>query len=313
MVDYLLGQGLSPDDYDAILASARHPHLEELLMTSIEQRPDTNRTNFLFMEALHEGNCEIVKNILETGLNVNKRQCGINKVDFLTYRIDPFLNNTHTDYCLQLPLRSAIYSQNTAMVELLLAANADLNKIERVDNRDDPPPFYRYTYPLFGSIQMQNIEMTRLLISNNANVNPTLGHRFQQTPLQAAVDTANMEIVELLLQNNADVNAQPAGVRGATALQLAAMHGYLNIALLLLEYGANVFAPAAKIDGRTAFEGAAQHGRIDMVGLLWNATCGKGFGEEQHKYAIEYAEMGGHFSVTQYIRELVESLKADPA
>lgn len=83
------------------------------------------------------------------------------------------------------------------------------------------------------------------------------------------------------------------------------------MACLLLEYGANVFAPAAKIDGRTAFEGAAEHGRIDMVRLLWNATWGKGFGEEQLRHAIEFAEMRGHSSVAQYIRELVQSLEAD--
>lgn len=291
MVRCLLNQS-DPDDYGAIIASEGHIHLRELLMTSVKQKIANGTKGICLMRAIVNGDCEKVKAFLNAGI-INEQHC----TNFLHGFPHPPKGN-----CLQYPLELALDNKQTAVVELLLANHADPNLIEHV----------LYPGGLLGiNITQKNIEIIRLLISHNANINPPLSHGLQQTPLQVAVDTGDTEIVQFLLEHNAAVNAEPARRRGATALQIAAMKGYLHMACLLLEYGANVFAPAAKIDGRTAFEGAAEHGRIDMVRLLWNATWGKGFGEEQHRYAIEFAEMGGHSSVAQYIRELVQSLEAD--
>lgn len=291
MVRCLLNQS-DPDDYGAIIASEGHIHLRELLMTSVKQKIANGTKGICLMRAIVNGDCEKVKAFLNAGI-INEQHC----VDFLHGFPHPLKMN-----CLQYPLELALDNKQTAVVELLLANHADPNLIEHV----------LHPGGLLGiNIWQRNIEIIRLLISHNANINPPLSHGLQQTPLQVAVDTGDTEIVQFLLEHNAAVNAEPARRRGATALQIAAMKGYLHMACLLLEYGANVFAPAAKIDGRTAFEGAAEHGRIDMVRLLWNATWGKGFGEEQHRYAIEFAEMRGHSSVAQYIRELVQSLEAD--
>ena len=291
MVRCLLNQS-DPDDYGAILASEGHIHLRELLITSVKQKITNATKGICLMQAIDKGDCEKVKTFLDAGI--------INKQHYTNSRYD--LPHSSTRGYRQYPLRFAVDNEKIAVVELLLANHADPNLIEHV----------LYPGGLLGiNITQKNIEIIRLLISHNANINPPLSHGLQQTPLQVAVDTGDTEIVQFLLEHNAAVNAEPARRRGATALQIAAMKGYLHMACLLLEYGANVFAPAAKIDGRTAFEGAAEHGRIDMVRLLWNATWGKGFGEEQHRYAIEFAEMRGHSSVAQYIRELVQSLEAD--
>lgn len=77
------------------------------------------------------------------------------------------------------------------------------------------------------------------------------------------------------------------------------------MACLLLDNSADVFAPRAKILGRTALEGATEHRRLDMIKLLWNATDGAGFHENECKIATAHANRQGHDHIMEYIQELV--------
>ncbi len=89
------------------------------------------------------------------------------------------------------PLRAAIGNKNPAMVEMLIAAGADIHERDANDNT-----------PLYHAVESNNPAIVTILIEAGADVNARSGDQdFEDlglTPLEAAKRTDNKEIITLL-------------------------------------------------------------------------------------------------------------------
>ncbi|MDX1561384.1 MAG: ankyrin repeat domain-containing protein, partial [Gammaproteobacteria bacterium] len=159
------------------------------------------------------------------------------------------------------PLLYAAREGSAEIIELLLAAGADIEKADA-----------NGTTPLLAAIINDNMDAARALIAAGANVNAV--DWYGQTPLWAAVDVRNLDVpgptrdngvdreaaldvIATLLERGADVNARTkeypperrwittlgslawVDFTGQTPFLRAALAGDLTVMRLLLEYGAD--------------------------------------------------------------------------
>lgn len=129
------------------------------------------------------------------------------------------------------PLHVAIGNNDSAMVELLIEAGADLNPA--------------YGSPLFKAISTGKPEMVQLLIERGSNPNPPDPGFY--TPLMEAIRCNDAAMLTLLLEKGADVNASLSIGRGGTGaiiertvLKVAAEDSKYDLVEILLASGADV-------------------------------------------------------------------------
>ncbi|KAI6564999.1 hypothetical protein ACKVWC_007811 [Pyricularia oryzae] len=187
------------------------------------------------------------------------------------------------------PLIEAVRSKNKALVELLLAHGADINRA----------PDKSRISPLGQAVLVADQEMTQLLHFNGAKMTSEEFSQAFSSRGPAACEIGSTAIVRLFLERGADVNAPPARVGGGSVLRLAAQGGFVGIAELLLSHGAKLI-PDQPWEDMTALEAAAYKGRIHMLQLLWEAGKG-GFSVDEIDRAIAHAKKRGHQTCADWL------------
>jgi uncharacterized protein len=176
------------------------------------------------------------------------------------------------------PLLYAARDGRLDIVQILVAANADVNQAEA-----------NGITPLVDAITNNHVDVARFLIDHGADVNAS--DWYGRTPLWSAVETRNqdfdadtqvnsidrapfVELIKVLIERGADVNARTKEVppfkrhflhvtgslswvdfTGQTPFVTAALAGDLTVMRLLLEHGADPKIPT--VQGTTALMAAA--------------------------------------------------------
>lgn len=203
------------------------------------------------------------------------------------------------------PLQSASFRGSLEIVELLLAAGADVNLIGA-----------KFGTALQASCYRESGRMVNLLLAAGANTN-SIGGEYG-TALQAAAFWDSPEIVELLLAAGADVNI--IGGKYGTALQAAATIGTLVVMNILIAAGANVNIEAGIYGCALSAAVALKEKRkvaacrrdynkprevqvINAVRMLLDAGANVNRSGERHSYALECALDENWFDVAALLRE----------
>lgn len=161
-------------------------------------------------EAVNKDNIEMVKLLVENGVDVNKENeysytplhlaVEKNNIEIVRFLVENKANvNSENEYS-STPLHLAVSKNNIEMVRLLVENGADVNKENENSNT-----------PLHLAVDKDNIEMVRFLVENKADINKQ--NKYKDTPLLRAVyrDNKNMikngiEIVKFLLESGANIH-----------------------------------------------------------------------------------------------------------
>ena len=143
--------------------------------------------------------------------------------------------NAHVGLAKRTALMYASANESTEIVELLLAAGADVNAVDRWDMTALMYAVHNH-FDLPGN---NRVRMARILIDYGANVN-AFSIRRRRTPLIIASEKDQLWAIDLLLDRGAD--KELCNASGATALIEAVKAGHLRIVQKLLWRGANVNA-----------------------------------------------------------------------
>ena len=145
-------------------------------------------------------------------------------------------------------LQAAAEGGHKEIVEVLLAANADVNA-RTSESRT----------PLQAAAEGGHREIVEVLFAAGADVNAPASRPSGRTALQAEMEGGHREVVELLLEGNADVTCSG----GKTIFGLASS---IELVKLLIHRGAN---PDLRNDsGETALHEAVWAGMVDWLQSL---------------------------------------------
>ncbi|XP_017280620.1 inversin isoform X2 [Kryptolebias marmoratus] len=185
-------------------------------------------------------------------------------------------------------LHAASLSGHVSTVKLLLEKGAT------VDSRD----VMKHT-PLFRACEMGYKDVILTLIKGAARVDlvDVDGH----TALHWAALGGNAEVCQILMENGISPNVQDHA--GRTPLQCAAYGGYITCMAVLMENNAD--PNIQDKEGRTALHWSCNNGYLDAVKLLlgYNAFPNQMEHTEERYTPLDYALLGGHSEVTQFMLE----------
>jgi ankyrin repeat protein len=197
------------------------------------------RQERIFLAAVEAGKIEAVKTFLES-----RAGAGI------------------TDVCRNIALHSAVRSNHTEIVNLLLQAGADAKSDDILREAFDD---IHHNEDEEVKSKKDNSLLVKLLIDAGANVN--LRNDFDEESLIALAANSNqIQSLELLLKAGAEVNSQD--IHGKTALTYASDRGHSEAKALLKSFGANATKTVEwyKAEyGDNAFIQATADGRADVV------------------------------------------------
>jgi ankyrin repeat protein len=221
----------------------------------------------LLMYAAGKGMYDIVKLLIESGADVNKKTvygfsalvyaavCGVERVEDLIVEKSSGLDGEQGTYALGI----AVLFENNSMIEKLIKKGADPDKVYRTVQSES---FYgadpvnglvekiinngvvagRDYSPLMIACVTGNLRAVKKLVECGAGIDRV--EEGCHTPLMAALNFENFDIARFLIERGANVNAK--NLRGETPLALAAYLKNYEIAKLLIERGARVDEPAGR-------------------------------------------------------------------
>ncbi len=189
------------------------PLIEKFIAAGADVNSEYSGTTQL-NEAISWKNINIVKKLIDLGANVN-----------LANPESQYPGSTYT------PLLTAVQYNLTSMVELLIAAGADINTS---DNEG--------LTPLLKSILDKNYEITEKLIDLGADVNKPYTKIFNITAIHLAVRDSNMSLINKLITAGADINKYCSNWKGLlrTPLSEAIEERQIDIVKRLLDAGADI-------------------------------------------------------------------------
>ena len=176
------------------------------------------------------------------------------------------------------PLCIAIQNRRSAIVRMLLQADADPNVQRKSDG----------TTPLYVAAENGFTEMVSILLE--AKANPNLQVDYGATALFVAAQNGHTSTVRALLRAKANSNIHKDN--GVTPLFMAARYNHFEVAKLLLQANANPNIP--KDNGTTPLYMAAQDGRSDIVQILVQANADTNLPKNDGTTPIYMASQFGH-------------------
>ncbi|CZT47099.1 uncharacterized protein RSE6_07628 [Rhynchosporium secalis] len=189
-----------------------------------------------------------------------------------------------------IPIVEAAYHADISMINMLLAAGANLDMQEDyvARPRESGSTYYSASLnALQAASEQGDRQLVRHLLSSGANINICAARLRGRTALQAAVESRHTELIQFLIEEGADPDSPAGGYSGVTALQAAVYNGdkscmimllskgaHLDVddsgeigstSLLLLASGAEANAP---VYGQTALQAAASGGYLHIADIL---------------------------------------------
>ena len=294
-----------------------------VLLSMIEKSMIENQRNNMvrFLEAVHNGNSEIVKALLEDGVSVDSKdpygstplmiaaRSGDVKVVKVLLYAEAEVNSQDDNGNTALMLASE--KGHSEVVELLVAAGAGVND-ENI---------YGWT-PLMFASQKGHAAVVRQLIKAGADVQvrdksgwnallyATSGNHVEViNELEEAGASVNWSallsdknanpavMVNVLLE--ADVDLEARDNHGMTALIWAAWNNHIGLVQILIEVGADV----NRMDnsGWTALMRASRHGYTDVVNILLMASADVDMRHERGWTALMWAAKYGHTEIVDML------------
>ncbi|XP_044064574.1 inversin isoform X2 [Siniperca chuatsi] len=185
-------------------------------------------------------------------------------------------------------LHAASLSGHVSTVKLLLERGAMVDSLDVMKHT-----------ALFRACEMGHRDVILTLIKGSARVDlvDVDGH----TALHWAALGGNAEVCQILMENGISPNVQDQA--GRTPLQCAAYGGYITCMAVLMESNAN--PNIQDKEGRTALHWSCNNGYLDAVKLLlgYNAFPNHMEHTEERYTPLDYALLGGHSEVTQFMLE----------
>ncbi|XP_077432596.1 inversin isoform X3 [Vanacampus margaritifer] len=185
-------------------------------------------------------------------------------------------------------LHAASLSGHVSSVKLLLEQGAMVDSLDVMKHT-----------PLFRACEMGHRDVILTLIKGAARVDlvDVDGH----TALHWAALGGNAEVCQILMENGISPNVQDQA--GRTPLQCAAYGGYITCMAVLMEKHAD--PNIQDKEGRTALHWSCNNGYLDAVKLLLGCSAFPNHMEhtEERYTPLDYALLGGHSEVTQFMLE----------
>lgn len=215
---------------------------------------DVIQLHELVTNAALYGNLEIIKYLIECGVNFN--------VKLVRSALELAIINSSND--------------SLEIIKLLIKNGAAVNQAALFDKT-----------PLYAAINSGKLEVVRLLIETKADVN--LASLVDESPLCTAIKLKNLKMIELLLKNGANINTK---IDGQVAIVYAVKNNNIKLAELLIKYGAKVNT-VSSLD-EPLIHTAMSYDRLDMIELLIKNGVGinsKIDSQELIIYAVKYNKL----------------------
>ncbi|XP_072316772.1 inversin [Eucyclogobius newberryi] len=213
---------------------------------------------------------------------------GSNDVISTMLTLTPHLDINMADKYGGTALHAASLSGHVSTVKLLLEKGAMVDSLDVMKHT-----------PLFRAGEMGHKDVILTLIKGSARVDlvDVDGH----TALHWAALGGNAEICQILMENGISPNVQDQA--GRTPLQCAAYGGYITCMAVLMENNAD--PNIQDKEGRTALHWSCNNGYLDAVKLLLGYDAFPNLMEhsEERYTPLDYALLGGHSEVTQFMLE----------
>jgi ankyrin repeat protein len=190
-------------------------------------------------------------------------------------------------------LKFAVERENEVIVEMLIAAGADVNDTKSLG----------YT-SLHIAVKIKNPNLVQRLLDAGANVNGEPGLRQNNTPFQLAVMLGHHDIMKMLFLAGADIN-KPARVDGRTALHIAVSTKDIPLLKWLIGIGADVNVSLGFSYEATPFQLAVQEGHHEIMKLLRLAGADvNGPATSGQQTALQFAVKKEDIQLTQWLIEI---------
>jgi ankyrin repeat protein len=274
------------------LVVAQSKRCSKCVKVLIEHGADPNAW---LLQALHDGDCDLIKLLLHHGANPNLVSTRYGETQtplaiattqqstrFVKMLLDHGADVNGNSAKLGEPLAHAVSSDLQEIVRLLLAHGADPNGSNS----------HR---PLHLAVGRRDETMARLLLAHGADPNGLNSHR--GTALTVAAQSGNLDIVRLLIDNNAKVNE--AGAAHSTALIMAVSSGVVGVVQFLLDAGADI--NATDMTHRTALITAVATNVPCLVRLLLDAGADFNATDVSRRTALVMAAEAGNFEVVRLL------------
>ncbi|XP_035529073.1 inversin [Morone saxatilis] len=213
---------------------------------------------------------------------------GSNDVISTMLALTPHIDINMADKYGGTALHAASLSGHVSTVKLLLERGAMVDSLDVMKHA-----------PLFRACEMGHRDVILTLIKGSARVDlvDVDGH----TALHWAALGGNAEVCQILMENGISPNVQDQA--GRTPLQCAAYGGYITCMAVLMENNAD--PNIQDKEGRTALHWSCNNGYLDAVKLLlgYNAFPNHMEHTEERYTPLDYALLGGHSEVTQFMLE----------
>ena len=255
--------------------------LRELEKSKLEQVNTNNIKpiiNTELIEAIQNGNLEIVKLLIEKGADIN--DTFEVKIGYNTYYMTPLIYSS--------------YLGNLSLVKYLVENGANVNAKGKYGDM-----------ALGTALEKGHLEIVKYLIEHGADINAK--GKYGDTALKVASEKGHLEMVNYLVEHGADVNTK--GKYDDTALRTASEKGHLEIVKYLAEHRADVNAESKY--GDTALGTALEKENLEMVKYLVGKGADINAESRYGNTALEIALEKENWGMVKYLAEKGADVNAE--
>ncbi len=231
-----------------------------------------------YLRSVYAGDFEMLKSIIEDGVNVNHEIAGA--IPFAEL-IDHSSNDSNYD-----------------SVKYFLKAGAKVNSCRS-----------SLVYPLITAIEGDNYKIAKLLIENGIDVNAYI--KTFDSPLIYAVLYEKDRFIKLLVENGANLNQTSKKMWGRSAFIQAARDGDLDMVKYYFQHGAKL--NLTDVNGDTALTLATKNKKYKVVQFLLKKGVDTSIVSEEGYNALEYAELTKHKKLIRLLKNggMLDATKLD--